>query len=135
MDKASYESHPCDEIEPPPDAPNDYRQAALYHLQLLYAVDRYMETAPDARLAIIAISITLGWPSTRGLTVPEIAGQLGVSAATITRACARFREMSGLGSVADGVRFIRPGAGSNADKPVAVQSVGNIPQEPGPIAW
>ena len=34
--------------------------------------------------------------ATRGLSVPVIAEQLGVSTSTITRACARFRELSGL---------------------------------------
>jgi hypothetical protein len=39
-------------------------------------------------------------------------------------AIARFKAIAGLGS-AGGVRFIRPGAGSGADKPAAVQSVSN----------
>ena len=49
---------------------------------------------------------------------------------------ARFKTLAGLGVPAGGgVRFIRPGAGSlNGDKPAAVQSVGNIPQEPALIA-
>jgi hypothetical protein len=33
--------------------------------------------AADARLAVIVVVIVLGWPSTRGLTVPEIAAQIG----------------------------------------------------------
>ena len=119
-DRASYNHHPCDDFEPLPDVSNPYRQAAIAYLQLMFAVDEFITAAPDARFAVIAVAIVLGWPSTRGLTVPEIAEQLGVSASTITRNCARFREMAGL---AGGVRFIRPGAGSsNGDKPAAVQS-------------
>jgi hypothetical protein len=60
-----------------------------------------------------------GTQSGSGLTVPEIAAQIGCSPLTITRACNRFREMSGL---AAGMRFIRPGAESNGDKPAAVQA-------------
>jgi hypothetical protein len=111
--RASYNHHPCDDFEPLPDTSSDYRQAALYHLKIMLAVDRYLETAPDARLAVIAVAVVLGWPSTRGLTVTEIADQLGISTSTIARACTRFREMAGLGvSAGGGVRFIRPGAGS-----------------------
>ena len=118
--KASYFDDPIDSIEPLPDAPNDYRQAALYHLRIMLAVDRFITAADDARLAVVAVSIALGWPSTRGLTVPEIAEQLGTTPATITRACTRFREMSGLAG--GGVRFIGNGAGSGGDKRAAVRA-------------
>ena len=64
----------------------------------MYSVDEFITAAKDARLAVIVVAIVLGWPSTRGYTVPAIADQLGVSALTITRACARFREMAGLDS-------------------------------------
>jgi hypothetical protein len=118
--KAAYFDDPINSIEPLPDISNPYRQAAIYHLGLMYAVDRYMETVPDARLGIIAVAIVLKWPSVRGLSVDNISGQIGCSPSTIGRACARFREMAGLGSAGGGVRFIRPGAGSlNGDKPVS----------------
>jgi len=120
--RASYSAHPIDEIEPICDAPNPYRQAALHHLQLMYAVDEFITAAPDARLAVVAVAIVLGWPSTRGLSVPAIAEQLGVSTSTMGRACARFREMAGLGVSAGGVRFVGNGAGSNGHKPAAVQA-------------
>jgi Homeodomain-like domain len=120
-DRASYKHHPCDDFEPLPDAPNDYRAAALYHLQLMYAVDEFIMAAEDARAAIVAVAVVLGWPSTRGWTVPEIAEQLGVSASTITRACDRFREMSGL--PAGGFRLDHLGAGFwNGDKTPAVRA-------------
>jgi predicted transcriptional regulator len=54
------------------------------------------------------------------LNVSEIAEQLGTTPATITRSMTKFREMSGL--AAGGVRFVRPGAGSNGDNPAAVQA-------------
>jgi len=112
--RASYESHPCDEIEPIDLAPNGYRQAAIYHLQIMLAIDEYVSAAEDARLAVIAVAVTLKWPSVRGLSVGNIAGQLGASATAIARACARFREMAGLGvSAGGGVRFVGNGAGSS----------------------
>ena len=118
-DCASYNHHPCDDLEPIDLAPNGYRQAALHHLQLMFCIDEFVSAAEDARLAVVAVSVTLQWPSTRGLTLPEIAGQLGVSASTITRACTRFREMAGLGvSAGGGVRFIRPGADLNGQRRV-----------------
>ena len=122
-DRASYNHHPCDDFEPLPDTSSDYRQAALYHLQLMYAVDEFITAAPDARVAVVAVAVVLGWPSTRNLTAPEIAEQLGVSTSTMGRACARFREMAGLGVTAGGgVRFIGNGAGSNGHKPAAVRA-------------
>jgi hypothetical protein len=131
--KAAYFDDPIDSIEPLPDISNPYREAAIYHLQLMYAVDQFLETAPDARVAVVAVAVVLGWPSARGFTLGNITDQLGCWPSTLTRSIARFKAIAGLGS-AGGVRFIRPGAGSGADKPAAVQSVGNIPQEPGSIA-
>jgi hypothetical protein len=87
----------------------------------MYAVDDFITAAEDARFAVIVVAVVLGWPSTRGLTVPEIAGQLGCTTATLTRSIARFKTLAGLNS-AGGVRFIRPDAGSNSDKPAAVQA-------------
>jgi hypothetical protein len=95
-----YNHHPCDDLEPLPDIPNPYREAALRHLALIYVVDDYITSAKDARFAVIVVAITLGWPSTRGMTAPEIASQIGCSPLTITRACARFREMAGLAGAA-----------------------------------
>jgi hypothetical protein len=57
---ASYNRHPCDDFEPLSDEPNSYRVAALRFLGIMYAIDRYMETAPDARAAVVAVSIALG---------------------------------------------------------------------------
>ena len=102
--RASYTPDLFAELgEPLPDVVNGYRAAALAWLKIMFAVDEFILAAEDARLAVVAVAVVLGWPSTRGLTVPEIAEQLGVSTSTITRACARFREMAGLDS-AGGVR-------------------------------
>jgi AraC-like DNA-binding protein len=109
-DAASYSAHPVDSLEPLPDAPNDYRQAAIFHLRLMYVVDGFITAAPDARVAVVAVATVLGWPSARGLSVGDIADQLGCSPSTLTRSIARFKTLAGLGS-AGGVRFIRPGAG------------------------
>jgi hypothetical protein len=106
-------------LEPIELAPNGYRQAALYHLQIMLAVDEFITSAPDARVAVVAVAVVLGWPSARGLSVGNIADQLGCSLSTLTRSIARFKTMTGLNS-AGGVRFIGNGAGSlNGDKPVA----------------
>jgi hypothetical protein len=66
--RASYSAHPIDSIEPLSDEPNSYRAAALFHMRLMWAVDEFNTAAPDARLAIIAVGITMGWPSVRGWT-------------------------------------------------------------------
>ena len=118
--KASYSHHPCDDFEPLPYTPNSYRQAALYHLKIILAVDEFITAAEDSRLAVVAVAVVLGWPSARGLTLGNIADQLGCSLSTLTRSIARFKALAGLGVSAGGVRFIRPGAGSlNGDEPVA----------------
>jgi hypothetical protein len=115
-------------MEPLSDEPNGYRQAALYHMRLMWVIDDFITAAPDARVAVVAVAVVLGWPSARGLTLGDIADQLGCSPSTLTRSLARFKTLAGLGSAGD----IRPGAGSlNGDKPAAVRGVGDIPQEPG----
>jgi AraC-like DNA-binding protein len=120
--KASYFDDPIDSIEPLPDAPNDYRQAAICNLQLMFAVDEFLSAAPDARVAVVAVAVTLGWPSARGLSIDNISDQLGCSPSTLTRSIARFKTLARLGVPAGGVRFIRPGAGLNGDKPAALRT-------------
>jgi hypothetical protein len=131
--RASYTPDLLAEIgEPLPEASND-RGVAIYFLGIMFAADEFIMAASDARFAVIVVAVTLQWPSVRDLSVSNIADQLGCSPATITRSMTKIREMSGL---AGGVRFIWPDAESlNGDKPAAVQSIGNIPREPGPIAW
>jgi Homeodomain-like domain len=118
--KASYLAHPVDSIEPICDEPNPYRQAAIFHMRLMFTIDRFIETTEDARLAVVAVAFVMQWPSVRGLSISNIADQLGCSPATLTRSIARFKTLAGLAG--GGVRFIRPGAGSNGDKPAAVQA-------------
>ena len=119
-DKGCYKSHPVDSMEPLSDERNGYRAAAICHMRLMWAVDDFVSTAAGARLAVNAVGITLGWPSTRGWTVPAIAAQIGCSPATISRACARFREISGL--PAAGFQYDGPGAGFNNSEAPAVRS-------------
>jgi hypothetical protein len=108
--KASYTPDYIAEIgEPLPEVPNSYRQAAIHYLQLIYAVDEFVTSAEDSRLAVVAVAVALGWPSARGLTLGNIAGQLGCSLSTLTGSIARFKAIAGLGVFAGG---IRPGAGS-----------------------
>jgi hypothetical protein len=90
-----------------------------------------LTAATDARVAVVAVAVVFGWPSARGLSIANIADQLECSPSTMTRCIARFKTLAGLNSAGG----IRPGAGSsNGDKPAAVQSVGNIPQETALIA-
>jgi hypothetical protein len=96
--RASYSAHPIDEIEPIDLAPNGYRAAAIVHLKIMLAVDEFVTAAPDARVAVVAVAVTLGWPSARGLSVGNIAGQLGCTPATLTRSIARFKTLAGLNS-------------------------------------
>jgi hypothetical protein len=114
---ASYNHHPCDDLEPLPDIPNPYREAAINHLQVMLAFDEFVTMATDARLAIVSVAVALGWPSTRALSISNIANQLGCTTTALTRSIAKFREMVGLNSGG-----IRPGAGSNGDKPAAGQA-------------
>jgi len=119
--RASYTPDLLAELgEPLPDIPNSYQQAAIYHLQLMYAVDEFLTAATDSRLAVVAVAIALGWPSTKGLTLGNVADQLGCSLSTLTRSIARFKAMAGLGLNSAG--GVRPGAGSNDDKSAAVRA-------------
>jgi hypothetical protein len=111
--RASYSAHPIDEIEPLPDPVNGYRQASKHYLNLMFAVDVFITAATDSRLAVVAVAVALGWPSAKGLTLANVADQLGCSLSTLTRSIARFKAIAGLGG----------------------QSVGDISQEPSrPIA-
>jgi hypothetical protein len=128
--RASYTPDLLAELgEPLPEAVNGYRRAAIYHLQLMFAVDEFVTAAPDARVAVVAVAVVLGWPSARGLSIDNTSSQLGCTPATLARSISRFKAIAGLDS-AGGVRSIRPGAGSGGDKPAVVRSVGNIPKEP-----
>ena len=41
------------------------------------SVDGFLEAAHDARLGIVAVAVVMGWPSARGLSIGNIADQLG----------------------------------------------------------
>ena len=62
--RASYTPDLLAELgEPLPESLNGYRQAAIYHFQLMFAVDEFETTAPDARVAVVAVAVVFGWPS------------------------------------------------------------------------
>jgi hypothetical protein len=133
--RASYTPDLLAELgEPLPDVANGYRVAAQFFLARMFAVDEFITESIDARLAVVSVAIVLQWPSIRGLSIVDIAGQLGCTPLALTRSIARFKTLAGLGSAGGGVRFIRPGAGSSGDKPAAVQSVTNLPKSRGTIA-
>jgi hypothetical protein len=120
--RASYTPDLLAELgEPIPDAPNGYRQAALAFLHVMATIDGFILAGSDTRVALVVVAIALRWPSVRGLSIDNIANQLGCTPAALTRSIARFKTMAGLNS-AGGVRFIRPGAGLNGDKPAAVRA-------------
>jgi hypothetical protein len=66
-----------------------------------------------------AVAIVLGWPSARGLSISNIADQVGCTTAALTRSIARFNGLAGLGLSAGDAR---PIGVSNDDKPAAVQA-------------
>jgi hypothetical protein len=70
--RASYTPDILTELgEPLPDPVNGYRQAALHYLGIIYSIDEFITAAPDARVAVVAVAVVLGWPSARGLSVQE----------------------------------------------------------------
>jgi hypothetical protein len=93
---ASYSHHPCDDFEPIDAAASPYRDAAVDYLHVLLATDEFLSTTDDPRLGWIAVAIVLKLTSVRGLTVANIANQLGVSAAVINRYTAKFARMANL---------------------------------------
>jgi hypothetical protein len=115
---ASYSDHPIDTLEPLPDYPNAYREAAIGCLKVLHAMDDFLTAADDKRAGWIAVAIVLKLTSTRGLSVADIAHQLGCSATTIGRYAARFASMINDG----GLQSIQPGSKSNCADPVPVQA-------------
>ena len=66
-----------DELEPMVDEPTSYRRAAQSWLELLKAIDIWLATSSDTRLAWVSVAITLNLTSTRGMASAEIARQLG----------------------------------------------------------
>jgi hypothetical protein len=83
--RASYTPDMLAEIgEPLAEKPNDYREASLHFCRIMFCVGEHVLAAPDARVAVVAVAVTLGWPSARDLSISNIAGQLGCSPATLT---------------------------------------------------
>ena len=85
-------------MEPLPDAPTSYRAASLGHLETLKAIDVWLTTSPDPRLAWLAVALFYNLTSVRGWSLAAIAKEVGVSESTLARNKARFAELLGLGS-------------------------------------
>jgi hypothetical protein len=94
--RASYNHHPCDDLEPLPDNPSDYREISLRFFRVALCWDTFVSSSRDARLASIQVSIALGLTSTRGRTVTDIAEELGITKQALSRGVAKFLRMSGL---------------------------------------
>jgi hypothetical protein len=90
---ASYSDHPIDTLELLPDYPNAFRAAAIGCLKVLSAMDDFLIDADDPRAGWIAVAIVLKLTSVRGLSVADIAHQLGCSPTTINRYTAKFASM------------------------------------------
>jgi hypothetical protein len=118
---ASYTPDLLIEIEPLDVGASPYRQAALDHLQTILAVDEFMAAATDARLAWVGISIALRLTSVRRLAVPEIAEQLGVTEAAVSRATAKFARLAGLDS-GGGLQSIREITNRKPPNPDVIKS-------------
>ena len=73
---------------------------------MLLAVDDFMATSSDPRLAWITVAITFDLTSIRGMSESEIAGQMDISPQTLSRSTAKFRQAVGLDS-AGSVRAIQ----------------------------
>jgi hypothetical protein len=67
-----------DEIEPLPDETTNYRTASLKYLETLKAIDSFIVSSRDARLAWVVIAMTFNLTSVRGWTLPAIADAIGV---------------------------------------------------------
>lgn len=91
---ASYSCHPVDTIEPLDINRSDYREAALHFSRIMFCVDTFTACSRDARLAIIQVSIALGWPSTRGMTETAIAAELGITKQALSKGVAKFLRMA-----------------------------------------
>ena len=91
---SSYVAHPIDLIEPTTDVENPFREYSLGWMKTLAAIDQFLMTSRDPRLAWIAVAVVLRLTSVRGLSVGNIAAQLGCSEAAVNHATARFRRLT-----------------------------------------
>jgi hypothetical protein len=67
-------------------------------MRTLLAVDEFVTTSTDARLAGISVAVVFRLTSVRGFSVDYIAGQIGCTPAALTRSIARFRALAGIDS-------------------------------------
>jgi hypothetical protein len=62
--RASYTPDMLAEIgEPLPEKPNHYREESLHFCRIMFCVDEFLTASPDARVAVVAVSFTLGCPA------------------------------------------------------------------------
>jgi hypothetical protein len=87
---------------------------------VLLATDEFLTATDDPRLGWIAVAIVLKLTSVRGLSVGDIANQLGVSAAAIHRCTAKFAKMANLDRDG-GLGSVQPFR-SNDEKPDVIQA-------------
>jgi hypothetical protein len=109
---ASYWPDPLANLDPLDNAASPYREAAIGRLRLLWVIDEFLTAADDPRLGWVAVAVALRLTSARGLTVANIAGQLGCSPTTINRYISRFAKMADLDLGGD-LQSVRPNSRSN----------------------
>ena len=93
-----YEHHPVDDLEPLSGVLNSYREHALTYLRLMLMIDKFMASSRDGVLGWVSVSMVLQFPSTNGLTIPEIASQMEIPEQKLCRSIAGFRKRAGLDS-------------------------------------
>jgi hypothetical protein len=95
----SYCPDPLAGLEPIAETPNPYRDYSWSCLRILLAVDAFITSSRDPRLAWYAVVFTLKLGSLpRGMSGAELAKAIGVAPAAVSRSVSRFREMAGLDS-------------------------------------
>lgn len=57
---ASYEHHPCDDLEPLDTTSSEYREASVKLLSLVLAMDTHMTGIHDARMGWVSIASLSG---------------------------------------------------------------------------
>jgi len=87
-----------DVLEPLSDVDNPYREYALIFLELAYRIDEWMSSNTNGTLAWVSVSVSLNFPSTQGLTIPEIARQMEIPEQELRRSIEGFRRIAKLDS-------------------------------------
>ena len=82
-----------DAIADEPTVPNDYREASLRYLQVMTSALDWIATNGSPRVATHAVAMALGVDTIcQGRSMSDIAQELGVSPAAMSKQVKQFRE-------------------------------------------